>query len=129
LDNSDMLDHGDCICAVGDGSSGHDLAGRSGGKRRGRRIARANRACKREKTMRGRFCGAAGKAIARGTGEGRLIAVSTEGMGQYPASSVSQINPLNRGHATRQARGTLGDQSGGFVEAEQRGRHGKNCRA
>jgi hypothetical protein len=68
--------------------------------------------------MRGRFGGAAGKAVARGTRDRRMIAVSEERMSQHPARGLSERDKLPSGCSARQPRGTSSDHSGSLVEAE-----------
>jgi hypothetical protein len=46
--------------------------------------------------MGGSVGSAAGEAITRGAGEGRLILIGANGLGEYPARSGSQLDTLNR---------------------------------
>jgi hypothetical protein len=94
VNNLNMFEHRDSVGAVGDRRPSHDLACRIRGKGRAWRIAGTNRARKGKESMSGCFGGAAGKAIACGASEWRLIDISAKRLSQHPSRSVCQSDAL-----------------------------------
>ena len=97
------------------------------------RIAGAGGAGDGERPMRGSFRGAAGEAVARGAGEGRLVAVGVERLGEHAAGCLFECDKLHAGAKTGPLRGVAGNQRGGLVVARQSGAgqrrtHAMDCR-
>ena len=96
-----MLQHRHGIGARRNRSAGHDLPGRAW-----RQFSRGCFACARgagngERHMRGRFLGAAGKAVAGRAGKGRLIAICAQRPRKDPARRPAKLHALRRQAGTR----------------------------
>ncbi len=88
--------------------------------------------------MRGGFRGAAGEAVACGTRERRLVAVSAERLGEDAAKGLIETDALDCGASAGELRGAGGDHGEGLAETEERRAgqfgaaadrtHGMDCR-
>ncbi len=114
-----MLEHDDGISACGTGAPVmiSQTAPRGSGPGE---VSGAGRAGDGERAMRGNFRGAAGEAVARGAGEGRLVA-SARRARENAARGLAEGNALDGG--PRGALQRCGDQRCGLVVAEQSGTH------
>ncbi len=124
----DMFEHYHRIGAWRDRGAGHDLPCGPWRQLDRRRLACPGAAGDGERDMRGSFFSAAGKAIARGTGEGRLIAVRAQRARKDPAWRPAEFHALDRGAELTQLGGICGDQRSGFVVTGQSGTHAMDCR-
>src|SRR5271155_1609868 len=71
--------------------------------------------------MCGGFRSSAGEAVAGGTRERRLVAVSAERLGEDAAEGLIEPEALDCGARAGELCGGGGDLRGGFVEAGKRG--------
>src|ERR1700722_14309108 len=88
--------------------------------------------------MCGGFRGSAGEAVAGGTREKGLVAVSAERFGEDATEGPIERDALDVGANAGEFGGVGGDQRGGFVEARKSGAgqfgtaagrtHGMDCR-
>jgi hypothetical protein len=68
--------------------------------------------------MRGGFSGTAGKAVAGGAGEGRLVAIGRERPGKYASQRLGKLDIFHGRAEFAQPCCTIGNQRGGLVIAE-----------
>jgi hypothetical protein len=122
-----VLDHHRGVGTRGDGRAGHDLPCCGRRQRAGWGLTSAGCAGYGQRGVGGGFRSAAGEAITRGAGKGRLIAVGAESGRQYPASGGSEGNALCWERRAQSSR-TSGNCCRGLPVAGQRKAHAMDCR-
>ena len=122
-----VFEHRHGIGPRGNRRSGHDLPSGSGQQRTGWRIAGSGSAGDRQRIMPVGLDGAAGIAVAGGAGEGRLVAIGPERLGEDAARHLPQPHALDSGPEPAQSRGMSGHQRRGLPVAGQSGSHGMDC--
>jgi len=87
----DVLEHHDRVGACGNRGSGHDLPGCSWRQRAGWGITGAGSSADGHWRVSSSLGGAAGVAVASGSGEGGLIAISHERLGEDASGCLAEL--------------------------------------